>query len=477
MKHTVKIYPTKICITNYDLGDSYKLERSLSVWDPVVHQVVYQSFEYDEDNRIITIPGGYNLFYLEEILTKPFTIDDIQKEIVEPYRKTMFSLKYPTRNTMQNQAINFLMKKINQKFLSLETGGGKTYCTIHYIFKSKKMPITFVDQESIMSQWQDRILHFTSIKEEEIYTISGHKSIEKIMSMADEEIGKYKWFIAIHRTMSNYLTSEGQDKLTALFKKMGIGVRLYDEAHVEFKNIFSMDNAYSCESVYITATPTRSNPRENIVYQNMFSLKSVPRFVDKGDNYHNILVYKYTTKPELEDEMSMKSKYGFDAIKWTNYIMNDNFEIFSESLTEILDLVYKKNSHKTAILIKSIELCDKIYDEFKEYLENKGLTVGRYHSKVKKKEDELEKDVIFTTEKSFGKALDISGLSVCINTVPCSSEATVLQIIGRLREIPEKEVFFVDMYDYGFDMQCKQAAKRLKIYKNKAKKIYNATKK
>lgn len=477
MQHTIKLYPTKICITNYDLGDSLKLEKSLSVWDPVIFQVVYQAFEYDEDNRILTIPGGYNLFYLEEILTKPYTFDDSHKDIVEDYRKTMFSLKYPTRNTLQNQAINFLMRKINQKFLSLETGGGKTYCTIHYVFKSKKMPITFVDQENIASQWLDRILYFTSIKEDEIYTISGQKSIDKIMNMSDEEIGKYKWFIAIHRTMSNYLASEGHDKVKALFKKMGIGVRLYDEAHVEYRNIFNMDSSYDCESVYITATPTRSNPLENKVYQNMFSLKSVPRFVGKGDNYHNVLVYKYTTKPDLDEEMSMKSKYGFDAIKWTNYIMNDNFEIFSESLTEILDLVYRKNSHKTAVLIKSIELCDKVYDEFKDYLGEKGLTCGRYHSKVKNKDAELEKDVIFTTEKSFGKALDIPGLSVCVNTVPCSSEATVLQIIGRLREIPDKEVFFVDMYDYGFDMQCKQAAKRLKIYKNKAKKIYNATKK
>lgn len=477
MKHIVELYPTKICITNYDLGDCIKLEKSLSVWDPVIFQVVFECFEYDELKRILTIPGGYNLFYLEEILVKPFTIDDTNKNKIESFNKSLFSLKYPTRNTMQNQAINFLMRNINQKFLSLETGGGKTYCTIHYVFKSKKMPITFVDQESIGSQWLDRIVHFTSIKEDEIYTISGQKSIEKILKMNDEELSKYKWFISIHRTMSNYLASEGESKLNELFQKMKIGVRLYDEAHVEYKNIFHMDNSYNCESIYITATPTRSNPLENKVYQNMFSLKSVPRFIGKGENYHNVLIYKYTTKPDLDDQASMKSKYGFDAIKWNNYITNDNFEIFSESLTEILDLVYKKNSHKTAVLIKSIDLCDKVYDEFKEYLTEKDLTIGRYHSKVKNKETELEKDVIFTTEKSFGKALDIPGLSVCINTVPCSSEGTVLQIIGRLREISNKEVFFVDMYDYGFDMQCKQAARRLKIYKNKAKKIYNATKK
>ena len=478
MDKIVKFYPTKIYVYDYELGDCPKLEKCLSVWDAVIYQIVFSAFKYDEDTKILTIPGGFNPEYLREILPNNYVMDESNKLIVEPFNETRFSLKFPTKSTLQNQAINFMMKPgVKQKFLSLETGGGKTYCAIHYAFKSKKMPLTFVDQESIALQWRERIQYFTTIKDEEVYTIAGKSSIDKLLQMTDKELSVYKWFIVIHRTLSNYFNTEGIDKITELFKKIKIGVRLYDEAHVEYRNIFNMDSAYDCESIYITATPVRSNFSENIVYQNMFSFKAVPRFVGKEENYHTVLIYKYNTKPELVEQASMKSKYGFDANKWCKYIVNDHFELFNESITKLLDTIYKKNKHKTVILIKSIELCDKVYDEFVDYLAEKELTIGKYHSKVKKKEEQLVNDVIFTTEKSFGKALDVPGLSVCINTVPCSSDGTMLQMIGRLRNLPDKEVFFIDMYDEGFSMQCKQAARRLKLYKTKAKKLYTFTSK
>ena len=69
------------------------------------------------------------------------------------------------------------------------------------------------------------------------------------------------------------------------------------------------------------------------------------------------------------------------------------------------------------------------------------------------------------------KAIDIKGLSLVINTVPCSSEKVVNQMIGRLRKLDNKEVFFVDMYDEGFSAQRNQASKRLRLYKKKAKQI------
>ena len=44
-------------------------------------------------------------------------------------------------------------------------------------------------------------------------------------------------------------------------------------------------------------------------------------------------------------------------------------------------------------------------------------------------------------------------------------------MIGRLRKLENKEVFFVDMYDEGFSAQRNQASKRLRLYKKKAKQI------
>lgn len=476
--YTIKHYPTRIEILNYNLGDCSKLEKSLSVWDNVYHRVDFVSYKYIEEERKLIIPGGYDIGYLTWCLGQGnYYYDNSMQNNKEAYREVKFSLKYPPRNEIQNKAINFLMKNINQRFLSLGTGVGKTYCVIHYVFKSKKVPIVFVDQTNLMNQWSERIQSFTSIKEDEVYYISGSDSLEKIIKMKKTDIKKYKCFIAIHRTMNNYFDNNGPEAVGDLFRKMGIGMRVYDEAHVEMKNIFNMDISYNTESLYVTATPKRSNVNEDKVFQNMFSTKVVPRYIDKGENYINVMVYPYSTKATVEDEIAMKGKYGFDVNQWCNYIVEQKFDIFIDSMTEVINKVYKVNKHKTVILLKSIEMCNQTYNELKPILDEKELTCGLYHYKIKNKEESLTKDVIFTTEKSFGKAMDLEGLSICINTVPCSSETSVKQFMGRLREIPGKEIFFIDMYDCSFSSQCKQLSNRMKVYKNNAKHIYVIKKK
>lgn len=466
----INLFPGRIEITNYELGDNTRLEKALSVWDKVNFKVSYNAYVYDEDNKVLIIPGGVSLDYLMKCFPSA-KINYTNRNNVEKYRNVYFSLKYPTRETLQNKAINFMQKDLPQLMLSLATGKGKTYCAIHYSGKSKKLALTVVDQESIALQWIDKLTYFTNIKNEEIFLISGKDSINKLLKMKNKELNTYKWFIGIHRTFSN-LIEEDPDEYTKLMKHLKIGLRYYDEAHVEWKNIFNMDRLYDCKSIYITATPNRGNPFENKVYQLMFSNQGVPRFVGSGDKYLNIIVYKYNSHPTDEEEYQLSNKYGFDTIAWSKYIMNDNLDLFTDILGEVLETVYKSNKHKTAILLKSIDLCNTVYDQMQSLLEEKGLTSGKYHSKIKNREKTLEKDVIFSTEKSFGKALDVKDLSVCINTVPCSSESTILQIMGRLREIPDKEVFFIDLFDEGFAKQKKQYTKRLTIYKNKSKKIY-----
>ena len=469
----ITIYTTRIEISNYELGECADLEKMLSVWNPVTFSTEFTAFQYNSSNKILTIPAGVDRCKLEQFFPGSNIIDNSQ---TEPFSEIKFSLKYPPRNSMQFNAINFLLKPYPQRFLSLETGGGKTYCAIHYIFKTKKLPIVFVDQELILNQWKDRILYFTNITEDEIFVIQGTNSINKLMKMTNKELKKYKFFLALHRTLSSNELKESEYSTYDIFKKIGIGVRLYDEAHVEMKNIFNMDIAYNCESIYITATPKRSNPSENKVYQNMFNLKQVPRFIGKSNNYHNIIIFPYNTNPTLQEEVSMKTKFGYDANAYSNYLLenNDAYEEFYQALKKILDKSYKKNKHKAILLFKTTALCDDFYEAFKNYLENlnnMNLTIGKYHYKVKNKDKELEKDIIFTTDKSMQKAIDIKGLSLVINTVPCSSDTVVTQMIGRLRKLDDKEVFFVDMYDEGFSAQRNQASKRLRLYKKKAKQI------
>jgi superfamily II DNA or RNA helicase len=469
----ITVYPTKIVLGNYEENSSPKLEKGLSVWDKTLFRYSFSAFLYDDETRDLIIPGGFDFGYLTKLFPRDQYVN--KKQEVNPYNKVKFSLKYPARDMIQTEAIKFLTDTKNpQKFLCLPTGKGKTYCSIHYVFKSMKLPIVLVDQENLMEQWKKSILHFTSVKEEEIFLISGKDSILKLMKMTKKELSKYKWFIAIHRTLNNYLENNYED-IDKLFNHLGIGVKLYDEAHVEFKNIFLIDSLTNTESIYITATPSRSDPIEDNVYQKIF--KDVPMFKlddDVLERYHNVIIAKYNSKPSLDDQAKMKGKYGFDVNKWCSYILQDGkYEDFANNIIAVYNKINKNRDKKTALLFHTMEGNGILQEDLKNEFSN--IQIGRFDSSIKNKDKRLkewEKDLVITTDASFGKAIDVKDLMIVIDTVPFGSKVMTEQMLGRLREIKGKEVFYVSFIDVGFESCRNQLKQRKNIYNKKAKNIY-----
>lgn len=72
--------------------------------------------------------------------------------------------------------------------------------------------------------------------------------------------------------------------------------------------------------------------------------------------------------------------------------------------------------------------------------------------------------------------MDVNDLRVLINTVPFSSDTKLTQVIGRLRKIPDREVFFFDVNDIGFDgIKGQLNLKKEKVYKIIGKNVYLKT--
>jgi superfamily II DNA or RNA helicase len=469
----IKLYPTKIVITNYQPGEKEDMERFLSVWDKVIFDYSFSAFLLDEDKEEIVIPGGYDLNELRRFFPREEYED--HRDNLDPYRKVKFSLKFPPRNQNQKNAIDFLVKtKSAQKFLCLPTGAGKTYCSIHYTLRSGKLPMTLVDTENLAEQWKKSILFFTNIKEEEIFMIKGKDSINKLLKMKKDELKKFKWFIASHRTIGAFM-GDDMEKLDGLFKHLEIGVKLYDEAHVEMKNIFYMDSVTNTESVYITATPNRSNPQDQKVYKRMFA--DVPMFrLKEGDveRYHNVMVVKYNSKPSLKEQTGMKNKHGFDVNKWCRYILEeDNYATLSSILIQLIGKFNKNRDKKMLLLFPTMEGNGILHEDLSA--EFPDIQVGRFDSSIKDKNKrvlELDKDLIISTDKSFGKAIDVKGLSVVFNTIPFGSQTMAEQMMGRLREIPGEEVWFIDLNDVGFDNVKNQMKLKRTVFNKKAKEIF-----
>ena len=306
---TVEIANTFYKINNYYLGKYSTLERNLSVWDEPTHSYSWKNYFYNEETKELLIPGGINKYKLYNLMKNEEFLSDTIKE--DSYRTATYKCTTDPRDEEQEKAIEFLLQDEKQLMLCLNTGGGKTYCTINALSQMKKRSMVIVDKEKIMLQWKESFLKFTNLKEDDIYLISGRDSIEKIMK--NKKDCNIKVFIASHRTLSSY-AEDDWSKLTDFFNKIKIGVKVYDEAHVEAKNIFKIDcYTNTFKTIYLTATPARSNPQEDKVFQ--YSIDTIPQYglEKKFDDKYIIAYYvSYNTQPNSYQIAKCKTKRGFD---------------------------------------------------------------------------------------------------------------------------------------------------------------------
>ena len=192
-------YPSRIIIEGLDEDTRMKLQRSLSVWDKAYFKYVNEIYKYDNENDRIYIPGSMSLYKLKSLGIKESDIIDKRDCKVKQRKMTNVLLTAEPRDELQKAAIYFLKgnsysKGSTQNYLSLKTGEGKTYCAINYCVSTKKVPLIFVDQETLMQQWKRAILQFTNLSEENICCISGQKAIDNLMSMTKNDLSIYKFF-------------------------------------------------------------------------------------------------------------------------------------------------------------------------------------------------------------------------------------------------------------------------------------------
>lgn len=480
----IEYLPTRIKITDFEEDDAIQIRKYLSVWDKTRFRYRFFAYKYNEEDKEIIFPGGINKYRLEKQLSDHNVVDNSRKFLINCRHNKPIKILYPPKSVIQEKAVKFLLgnsfsSKSSQKMLSLNTGEGKTYCAINYIASKKRIPLIFVDLDTLVQQWKNSILKFTDVKEDEIYVFSGIESVRKILKMDISEVNKFKFFIGIYKTIN---TAINKNLFLELFDKVRFTTKIFDEAHTNYEAIFNIDSITDCESIYLTATPERSDPIENKVFQNMFY--DVKRFSSHStnetvENYHNIVIVKLNSNPRIDEQEVCKNKYGFDINKFNKYIMESKYDYFYEKVIQniLLKIILKngKVKRKTAILVglKSMiaKFSEDLLNDLNEMKLDYSIGILTEDTKKENKEEVLNSDIIITTDKSFGKGIDVKNLECLINLVPTSSNPKIKQILGRLRKIEGKEVYFFDVLDIGFESVQVQLINKRKAYREKSKKI------
>ena len=310
--------------------------------------------------------------------------------------------------------------------LALRPGFGKTCLGIHTIVKLGYRAIIVLGM--LIDQWMQSILQFTTLTREDIYVVKGIDSLVDLWKMID---GGFKPSIILFstRTLDLYAVerAEGYKNLRSyneLCEVLGIGIKIIDECHLRFATNSQID--------------FRSNIKMNIYLSATYNHAMYEKYICRQHKYLNMF-FDNVIEPTL---------YQY---------------FFSVRTTKEQHCLILCQSRKFSII-----LADKLANELDP---EESISVFFSGDKEFGDEDRLKSNIIVSTIQSCGTGRDIKGLKTCINTVSMASIPQTIQCLGRLREIPGEDTFYIDMCNDEIMSQVNHARVRLDVYRTKAKDV------
>ena len=474
----IRVYHTHIEVSPYEKGENESIERQLSVWIDAEYR--FDPIGYYVYNNTLYIPRGFSIYILEkEFRSTAFVVKAPDKFD----RANGFKMTSPPKNKIQVEAIDFLSSEgqfknaltYSQQALILDTGDGKTYATTHSILNLRMKACIITHQDKIKQQWINTFLNLTNTKEDGIVNISSSSCMDKVMQ---GKLSGYFYFVN-HQTLSSYAKSNGWDAIREFFKKIAVGIKVYDEAHLAFRNVLRVDMfSNTVKTFYLTANFGRSDTKEAMLFKKCFA--SVYKFGEETKNYeekrrHIIYVpVLYKSNPDFNQSQMVMNSYGFSVLGFSKYALHEDEE--QTQLKVFRDIFEIASKYEGKILITVPKIDDTYFIEkiVKDEPAFSGRTISTINSKHSREENDAakESDIICSTIKSCGTGVDIKGLRCIINLEPFSSQITTNQLAGRLREYAkDKDTYFFDLIDTAFPSCNRQYKTKLSYLKKKCKEI------
>ena len=449
MNITVK--QTSIIIDGYNKGDNTKIEGIFSVYNMTTHDYIYKAIEFVPDKQQLILPRGIDIPYIKALFNTEAYLDRNS----DPYDKIGDNkLKYTPRDDEQKEALKFMVGGYqyrsnlakSQFCINLNTGKGKTYCSIATMMYFGLRSIVITSSIEWLEQWKKCILEYTTIKAKEIFLLSGMNSVMKLLR---SDMSKYKIILASHNTIKSYGDKFGWDKVGELFVHMRVGLKFYDECHLNFDNMMKIDfHTNTFKTYYVSATPARSDRDEDRVYQLCFkNVPSIDLYDHDKDPRTAYLAIMYNSHPNPMQISDCKNIYGLDRNRYIDYVVKTpNYEYI---LTYLINIALN-NEGKMLIFIGTnnaiLHTRDLILNVFPQLYNDIGIFTSITEKQHKK--EQLDKKIILSTTKSCGAAVDIKDLKITVVLAePFASQVIARQTLGRTRD---KDTYYIEIVDIGF---------------------------
>ena len=440
------IYNTHMELYPYEKDDIPIIEADYTAIDKFTNKEF--PCGYTISNGKLYLPRGTSISKIETIAS----VKANKNNESDPYEKMDYihSSLYEPRNEIQEESIKFLTEDpFKQKGLNLATGIGKTFCVAYASTKLGLKTIIITPNEMLKEQWINTYSKMFDYRPKHLMNIAGSNIIESFMQDLIEPADVY---FVNHQTLRSYLMSHNEYEFHQFFKKLGVGIKVYDESHMEFANILFIDFFTNTENTwYLTATFDRSDKTESKCFKRAFSSVVCYGEIESKEVVRKHVIYhtvNFDSRISPKHRAKLLAYPGYTSNRYGQYAFEwDPNESAYKVIREIL-LKIKDIEGKTLIFVPLIDNVEQVVSNIKRDFPEK--TVGAYHSKIPKDEKESaeKKDIIVSTIKSCGTGRDIKGLRCVICAEPVASKVIAEQMIGRLRPYADdKDTYFFDCVD------------------------------
>jgi len=380
---------------------------------------------------------------------------------------------------VMSKAINSRRNKI---FLNLPTAMGKTVIAIQLMISvlSKKVFIMCF-RNTILKQWIRMMKEHTNTDMSKVCLIDSGAQLDAILDnnfvQQDCHI-----FLATPTLLHRFGEKHGWNKINDIFTNLGIGVKIYDEAHRHLGNIIKIDavtNVY--KTIYLSADFKQADEHKNRLYKRVFKNADVfklDRDVVDDLKYTNAIVIHYSTNPTEEDRKKIfGNNHGFSKFEFMRYEISQ--KILLNAAKHYISIIQESNKFNSRILVlvSLVEHVELLYEEFKSIYSDSYI-IGRFHSKVPEDEKKVvlsSAQIIISTYQSFSTGLDLQGDKIGhILSLDQVNEVEDNQSAGRGRRDDRFDTYYYIFVDDSFPYCIRKLRKRLQyLYNQKIKQIFS----
>lgn len=467
--------------TNFTIAEFIRTVLYEREWNPKLKyvEIVSKYLWYDIVHSELYMPR-YVLEQFKQFLeTYDFKVEEQQVEPIVPQSVEMSLREGVKPKEEQIEAADFLINnKCGFRPLALRPGFGKTFLSINSIVNIGYRAIVILGQ--LIDQWIASILQFTTMTKDDIYIIKGIDSLRTLWEMIDNGY-RPNILLVSTRTLDLYAVerADGYNELRSyeeLCKVLGIGVKVIDECHLKFGTNSQIDFRSNIKiNIYLSATYQR-NSRDGRRIFNMYFPAELKYGEQLVKRYTSVEFAFYHLNIFREHLQRFKTMKGYNHALYENYLNRQRkyFNVFVDDIIIPMIHQYFFNTRKIGqhclILCQSRKFTLALAERLiKKIDDTESISVFFSGDKTYGNEERLKSDIIISTIHSCGTGRDIKGLKTCINTVSMASIPQTIQCLGRLREIPGEDTYYVDMCNNEIMSQVNHARARLDVFKQKAK--------